>query len=676
MSKQCPVCSTAYAENNTFCANDGTPLIDAPTESDPFIGKVLEGKYLIVTRIGAGGMGNVYRGRHTKMETNVAIKILHASLVSDAKAVERFRREARAALAVNHPNAIQVMDFGVTEDQTVFIVMELLDGVSLQKVIETEKTLSVSKAVKIFKQICAAVSAAHNKDVIHRDLKPDNVIILNYGKSDEQVKVLDFSIAKVTSPDKNANTPALTEVGLVVGTPQYMSPEQAQGLDLDKRADIYSLGVTLYQVLTGSLPFTAASSMALALKHIHALPRPLREVNAKIPLEIETVVMKAMAKRPTDRQQTADELSDELDKALIASGKSATTSSGGGLAAVTSAGGQTPTTGSTPLQPISTPRPLPTPRQTGKLPKTNSQIEAVEEKKSSKVLIAVILLVIFLGGGAAGVYFFVIKPNSTQTSGSNDLPPEFDRLGMVWIKGNTFKMGKDSTVKEELIQTPIHPIAVSDFWLSAYEISNKEYKKFVDEAKYQAPEGWQNNEFAPGTDNHPVVNISWIDATAYCQWLSGKTGRKFRLPTEEEWEYAARGTDERIYPWGKIWASNRTVSGESAIKGEAAPVNASGLSQDQSPFRIFAMAGNVSEWTNSDYSVYPSSKATLEDKFKGNKIVRGGHFKSPTESLTTTFRSWNAVDYKDVKIGFRVAADSTSEDSKKNDKNSNVENAP
>ncbi len=673
MSKQCPVCSTTYAENNTFCANDGTPLIDAPTESDPFVGKVLEGKYLIVTRIGAGGMGNVYRGRHTKMETNVAIKILHASLVSDSKAVERFRREARAALAVNHPNAIQVMDFGVTEDQTVFIVMELLDGVSLQKVIETEKILSVSKTVKIFKQICAAVSAAHNKDVIHRDLKPDNVIILNYDKPDEQVKVLDFSIAKVSSPDKNAA--ALTEVGLVVGTPQYMSPEQAQGLDLDKRADIYSLGVTLYQVLTGNLPFTAASSMALALKHIHALPRPLREVNAKIPLEMETVVMKAMAKRPTDRQQTADELADELDKALIASGKSATTSSGSGLAAVTSGGGP-PTTGNTPLQPINTPRPLPTPRQTSKLPKMSSQAETMEEKKSSKALIAVILLVLFIGIGAGAVYIFVIKPGQTTNTNSSDLPAEFDRLGMVWIKGNTFKMGKESTAKEELVQTPVHPISVSDFWLSAYEISNKEYKKFVDEAKYQAPEGWQNNEFAPGTDNHPVVNISWIDATAYCQWLSGKTGRKFRLPTEEEWEYAARGTDERVYPWGKIWASNRTVSGESAIKGEAAPVNASGLSQDQSPFRIFAMAGNVAEWTNSDYSIYPGSKATAEDKFKGNKIVRGGHFKSPTESVTTTFRSWNAVDYKDVKVGFRVAADSTSEDSKKNDKGANVENAP
>ncbi len=381
MSKQCPVCSSTYPGTSTFCPSDGTPLIETPDQSDPFIGKVLEGKYLIVSRIGAGGMGNVYRGRHTKMEANVAIKILHASMVSDAKAVERFRREARAALAVNHPNAIQVMDFGVTEDQTVFIVMELLDGVSLQKVLETEKIVSVERTVKIFKQICAAVSAAHAKDVIHRDLKPDNVIILHYNQPGEQVKVLDFSIAKVTSADKNAQ--ALTEVGLVVGTPQYMSPEQAQGIDLDKRADIYSLGVVLYQMFTGALPFTAASSMALALKHIHALPRPVREVNNKIPLEIETVVMKAMAKRPTDRQQTADELADELEKALMASGRSATTSSFGGKTS-TSSSGQSPITTSNPVsQSGSTPKTLHTPRQIGQLPKLNQnqQRSNVEPRK-------------------------------------------------------------------------------------------------------------------------------------------------------------------------------------------------------------------------------------------------------------------------------------------------------
>lgn len=680
MNKQCPVCNATYPGNSTFCPTDGTPLIEAPDQSDPFIGKVLEGKYLIISRIGTGGMGNVYRGRHTKMETNVAIKILHASMVSDAKAVERFRREARAALAVNHPNAIQVMDFGVTEDQTVFIVMELLDGTSLQKVIETEKILSVEKTVKIFKQICAAVTAAHAKDVIHRDLKPDNVIVLHYGQPGEQVKVLDFSIAKVSSGDKNVQ--ALTEVGLVVGTPQYMSPEQAQGIDLDKRADIYSLGVCLYQLLTGVLPFTAASSMALALKHIHALPRPLREINNKIPLEIETVVMKAMAKRPNDRQQTADELADELEKALAAGGRSSATSSNSGLTGMSTNSGQNPITSTNPAPPLtlSTPRPMPTPRQTSQLPKINQQqntVNAQEEKKGSKALIAVAAIVlIFLLVGSAGTYWYLYirKPDSGagKTSGNNP-----DR--MTWIKGNTFKMGKnpENAAKDELNQTPVNPIAVDDFWLGNYEVSNKEYKKFIDETKYAAPQDWQDGAYPPGTDDLPVVNISWIDANAYCSWLSGKIGgRKVRLPNEAEWEYAARGTDERPYPWGKTWAANRTVSGDSQVKGEAVPVTSTSLEQDESPFRIFAMAGNVAEWTSSDYSMYPGSKAPAEDKFKGNKIVRGGHFKSTKEAVTTTFRSWSAVDYKDVKVGFRVLAESTAEDRKAQNKDAKLDDAP
>lgn len=671
MSKQCPVCNAAYPNTSTFCPADGTPLIEAPDQSDPFIGKVLEGKYLIVSRIGSGGMGNVYRGRHTKMETSVAIKILHASMVSDAKAVERFRREARAALAVNHPNAIQVMDFGVTEDQTVFIIMELLDGVSLQKVLETEKVVPVEKTVKIFKQICAAVGAAHAKEVIHRDLKPDNVIVLNYNQPGEQVKVLDFSIAKVSSGDKNAQ--ALTEVGLVVGTPQYMSPEQAQGIELDKRADIYSLGVCLYQLLTGSLPFTAASSMALALKHIHALPRPVREVNNKIPLEIETVVMKAMAKRPNDRQQTAEELADELEKALAASGRSATSSSSG-LAAITTNSGQTPATGTNPVPPsITTPRPLPTPRQTGQLPKINqSSIETPkEEKKGSMALVAAVavILVVLLAGGGAGAYWYLYIREVKVAIDDYDSPER-----MSWVKGNTFKMGKspETATKDELNQTPVNPIAVDDFWMGTYEVSNLEYKKFVDETKYAPPEDWQGGNFPPGTDDLPVVNVSWIDANTYCSWLSGKLGgRKVRLPSEAEWEYAARGTDERPYPWGKTWAANRTVSGDSQVKGEAVKVTSAVLGQDESPFRIFAMAGNVAEWTSSDYSMYPNSKAVTEDKLKGNKIIRGGHFKSTKETVTTTFRSWSSIDAKDPKIGFRVLAEPTEADRKKQNKETN-----
>lgn len=674
MNKQCPVCNTTYPDATTFCPSDGTQLSanksgdQTNSNEDKFIGKVLEGKYLVRGLLGSGGMGNVYRGRHTQMESDVAIKILHSSLVSDAKAVERFRREARAALAVNHPNAIQVMDFGVTDDQTVFIVMELLDGISMQKIIEKEKILPVDRVVFIYKQICAAVAAAHNKNVIHRDLKPDNVIILNYNTPSELVKVLDFSIAKITSPDsKGPDAKGLTEVGLVVGTPQYMSPEQAQGLELDKRADIYSLGVTLYQMLTGILPFTAASSMALALKHIHALPRPLREVNAQIPSSIESVVMKAMAKKPADRQQSAEELAEELDNALkLMTGKQQQAST----TASSSSGSKTGALEMKPISGTSTPVPKNTKTSTASQPAANA--ENREQKSKTGLYIAIAVIVILLISGGIGAYLKFGTGGSKQNTGNDKF-----FANMVWLKGDTFKMGRapETATKDELDQTPVHPTAVADFWMGRYEVTNEEYKQFLDDTKRKAPEDWPNGNYAPDRASHPITNINWTDAVAYCDWLSTKSGRKFRLPTEEEWEYAARGTDERPYPWGKVWATNRTVSGDSSIKGEPVPVNSPSLANDISPFRVFGMAGNVSEWTNSSYTVYPDSKAVMEDKYRGQKVIRGGHYSARKEATMATYRTSNPVDFIDPHIGFRVAADSTDEDKKRFAKE-DLSNAP
>lgn len=671
MSKRCPVCSTEYPDATTFCPSDGTPLSGSDNE-DRFIGKVLEGKYYIETRIGTGGMGNVYRGRHMQMETNVAIKILHSSLVSDATAVERFRREARAALTVNHPNIIQVMDFGVTDNQTVFIVMELLEGISLQKVLDTEGVVPVEKVVRIFKQVCAAVGTAHAKEIIHRDIKPDNIFVLNYDTPAETVKVLDFSIAKATSKEANAKG-NLTEVGLVVGTPQYISPEQAQGLKLDTRADIYSLGVTLYQMLTGQLPFTAASSMALALKHIHALPRPVREINPKLSGGVESVVMKAMAKRPDDRYQTAFELAEDLElsanqpisgnleEAVSASAPTSRPTMGGPAAPANPAGSGRPTNANMSVvrsqnlaSSINTSSPS--------FGSTTAEIPAGEKTKKggSPLVYAAIFAVVLIGSLVAG-YFYIntTKPTPQETP---LVSPWMET--MTWIQGASFKMGRDPGKNVEQDESPEHPSSVGDYWLSRYEITNKEYKEFVDSAKYAAPEGWEGNNFPSGKAEFPVTNVTWTDAVEYCKWRSKESKRSFRLPTEAEWEYAARGMDGRIFPWGKDFAPNKTVSKDSDTKGEAVPVKSQVLAADISPFRIIGMAGNVTEWTTTEYNLYPGSKASFDDKSKGNKIVRGGNFNSPTKKLESTVRAWQPPDFKDPRVGFRVAADATPEDRK------------
>lgn len=312
--KKCPACNQLFAETAVFCPNDGKRLVDEEEAPDKFVGLVLDAKYQVERLIGKGGMGNVYEAKHLHMGLPVAVKILHPHLVTDSTAVERFRREARSARTVNHPNAISIMDFGVTSDNILYLAMELISGISLQELLKKETVIDSARAVKIMRQVCLAVNAAHEKAIIHRDLKPDNILLLDHGTESEKVKVIDFSIAKMKESGKDPN---LTSAGVVVGTPQYISPEQAQGLELDSRSDIYSMGIIIYQMLTGNVPFTGKTSAMLLMQHIQAKPKSIREVKPEVPARLEEVVLRALSKQAKDRQQTADVLATELENALV-----------------------------------------------------------------------------------------------------------------------------------------------------------------------------------------------------------------------------------------------------------------------------------------------------------------------------------------------------------------------
>lgn len=317
MVKLCTVCQREFSEPMTFCPFDGHRLGETEPKAEPtakidsLLGQVLDSKYAIEAKIGEGSMGNVYRAKHLHMDTKVAIKILHDHLVSDQTTVERFRREARAALIISHPNAIHVMDFGISENKTVYLVMEFLEGVSLRKILTPNRPMPLARVLNLSQQICAALDAAHSHNIIHRDLKPENIMILNPNTENEIVKVLDFSIAKLKSPE-NESKQDLTIPGMVIGTPQYMSPEQAEGQNLDITSDIYSLGIILYEMLAGVLPFKAANPMALMLKHIHAMPRPLRESLPDIPPALDVLISQVLAKRPSQRPQQALQLAATL----------------------------------------------------------------------------------------------------------------------------------------------------------------------------------------------------------------------------------------------------------------------------------------------------------------------------------------------------------------------------
>ena len=311
--KKCPKCGVEYSDTTTLCPADGVAL---ETTNDALIGSTLAGKYRIDSRLNEGGMGNVYKGTHVLMDKTVAIKVLRPSLAADEKIVARFSREARAASRISHPNALSVTDIG-EDNGTVFLVMEYLSGKTLKQVIRDEGPLPLPRIVEITRQVGDALTAAHAQGVVHRDLKSDNIMLLDTTTVGDHAKVLDFGIAKINEPDGTFD-PGLTAPNFVMGTPQYMSPEQcSQDSEIDHRSDIYSLGVILFEMLVGHVPFSGDSPTIVMMKHLQKPVPSVLEERQDVAPAIGRVVARAMAKVPDNRYQTIAELIEDL---TIASG--------------------------------------------------------------------------------------------------------------------------------------------------------------------------------------------------------------------------------------------------------------------------------------------------------------------------------------------------------------------
>ena len=300
------------AETERLAVANTTPSLSHPGGTpDLLTNRTLDQRYYLEARLGAGGMGVVYRARRLMIGDIVAVKVLHSDLAAEAQAVERFRREAQAAALLKHPNLVTIYDFGVTPDRLVYFVMELVAGMNLRNIIRDQGPLPPATAAEIVSQVCAALDEAHRQGVVHRDLKPENVIVQNT-PTGLNVKVLDFGIANLCE----LTTSRLTPSGSVMGTPQYMSPEQCQGEALDGRSDIYSLGVILYEMLTGCVPFDSPTPTAIAIKHVNQPPPPLRAFQPHLSPAVEVVVLRALAKQREARTQTAGALAQELFAAI------------------------------------------------------------------------------------------------------------------------------------------------------------------------------------------------------------------------------------------------------------------------------------------------------------------------------------------------------------------------
>jgi len=676
--KQCPLCKREMRDQLLFCPFDGQTLISVE-EGDKFIGLILENKYRIDEKVGEGGMGKVYRGTHILMDHTVAIKILHPHLSSDEIAVERFRREARAAATIRHPNAVAVTDFGVNKETGLsYLVMEFLEGVELRDEIKKKGRLDFEESFIITQQICLALQAAHAKGIIHRDLKPDNIWLLKSEDNFPRVKVLDFGIAKLMA----GSVSNLTQQGTIVGTPYYMSPEQCVGDELDARSDIYSLGIIIYEILTGRVPFRASTPMGVALKHANEAPTPPHEFRLDLPYVIENVVLRALRKHREERQGSAMELSQEFESALYQAGvelkllgtntpqDSRTLNTyadqanrGAGFMAPSdrsmSPDRSIPPEGSGGVAAVAVAQRASTPQSEsglrGATPDLFRQLmpsrlsirnllsESSPTRKITFVALAAVLIV------AAVVTITLLARRRTPSTEPPKPPPIGGTApppGMVYIPGGKFIMGYNGSDQEA--EKPEHPAEVAPFFIDQYEVTVEDYYKFI-KAKNHAPPkewpvSWREGKFKPEEAKLPVTNNTWFDARDYAESV-GK-----RLPTEEEWEYAARGTDKRLYPWGNDLNPNYANIGDPEKKA-IKPVGS--FQKDKSQFGVFDMAGNVLEWIGSDWSLYPGSKATP----KPGKMVRGGSYLRDKVFAMVTSRGILRPDAQQEDVGFRCAKD-------------------
>jgi eukaryotic-like serine/threonine-protein kinase len=743
--KECQLCKNCFADEVETCPNDGMPTVHT-IAGEP----VLEGKYHIECRIGQGGMGVVYKARHAYLKTQLAIKIILPDLVgNDPQLVTRFRQEALAAAAIRHTNVVAVTDYGVVNGTLPFLVMEYVEGESLHDLLARERSLHPERALELMTAICAGVGAAHHQGIVHRDLKPLNVMICNDKPSLSQaVKILDFGLAKIKSGELLGSFIQAQTTGLM-GSPYYMAPEQWADDEPDSRSDIYSLGVMLYQMLAGDVPFKGSSIPAIMKKHISDPAPRFIELGITIAPEIEAAVLHTLQKEKEQRTPSVEVLVNELREAIypqsigihttssrsslpvstltvqtrppqsrvyvdnIAVGESRDdgwlllegVQSGNHHLRVSHAGFQdwfgdvicdgkptkvvaelraqgatsqriAPIAGDTPHSLAETQLSHPDMQRTALQNRNTGQqdVGAVSQPPKRRLFSPLVLsiagavLLIVLGTAAvAGAYMFGLIPklggarnvvNSTATPTPNTTPPPpvTAKADMVEIPGGTFKMGRNSGSEN---QRPEHEVTVKGFAMDRTEVTNAEFLEFMTASSYKPSTTekflahWENGKPIAGDEKMPVRYVNIEDIKSFAEWRSKRDHVEYRLPTEQEWEYAARnGSKDDLYPWGNKFESRCAVVDQPT--NNPVPVGSKSCPND---WGVQDLIGNVFEWTGSEPSLYPGSTGEILPLTEPYRMLRGGgaiYKSNGPNAITSTFRIEVPASRRSAELGFRL----------------------
>jgi len=666
------------------------------------------GKYTISGEIGKGGMGVVYRGLDPYIGRAVAIKTIRLDTLRQEsgkeEALKRFMREAQAAGNLSHPNIVTIYDVG-EHDGLIYIAMEFIEGCSLESLLQRKQKFTLDEIVHLFSQIGGALDYAHGKGIVHRDIKPANILV----GQDLKVTLVDFGIART-----GAST--MTQTGMLMGTPRYMSPEQIAGKKVDSRADIFSLGAILYELLTQQNPFEGESITTVIYKIMHAELRPLSDFNQQLPEGLERVVKKTLARDADARYRNCGELLADLKKYSLPKGAEATLIKSG--------------------PPVRDTQVLAPMENSGFVPRSKSRKPLFFLLAALIGLLAVVMVFIGIGGrrngrpeaaggeisqpaglaegrgagtekipqaeigagqpeavGTAQASGFAVdKKNALPSSGAGtadsrsqlEKPPAESAVAEAAARVQDEKTPADAAAPNKkgfmervfsnrtvMVQIPpgnftigsprsqgnadehpAHKVLISDFWLGKTEVTFEQFDVFCRDTGRGLPA-----DEGWGRGSRPVINVSWSDAESYCRWLAQKTGRNFRLPREAEWEKAAR----EKYPWGSGDPTAILVNMKGSKDGFSFSAPVGSFPRGESPYGILDMAGNVWEWTADWYDPgYYQASAGRDPQGPAagrDRVVRGGSWRDGMDLIRSANRSSERPDRRLNVLGFRVALD-------------------